>query len=212
MNPHQPGMTGNLHLGRVVDNVDPEQRGRVRVQLVTMPISLWASVIVPSAGHGYGVSMIPRLNEMVALGFIDQDNALVLGSVWSGDASHPDAAEPVEQRYVISTPSGAVIEMDDQGPSVEMRTAQGARIRIDDAAGGAITMEVAGQTVTAGPSGVVVRSSGEVEVQASMVKISAGMVQVEAGISRFSGVVQADTVITNAVVSSSYTPGAGNIW
>jgi hypothetical protein len=30
--------------------------------------------------------------------------------------------------------------------------------------------------------------------------------------SSFSGVVQADTVISNSVVSASYTPGAGNIW
>ena len=30
--------------------------------------------------------------------------------------------------------------------------------------------------------------------------------------STFSGVVKADTVITNSVISTSYTPGAGNIW
>ena len=30
--------------------------------------------------------------------------------------------------------------------------------------------------------------------------------------SKFSGVVKADTVITNSVVGDSYTPGAGNIW
>jgi hypothetical protein len=52
----------------------------------------------------------------------------------------------------------------------------------------------------------------KVKVEASMVEVSAGMVQVNAGMSKFSGVVQADTVITNAVVSASYTPGAGNIW
>ncbi len=28
----------------------------------------------------------------------------------------------------------------------------------------------------------------------------------------FSGVVQADTVISNSVISAAYTPGAGNIW
>ena len=38
------------------------------------------------------------------------------------------------------------------------------------------------------------------------------MVTVNAGLSKFSGVVQADTVISNSVISSSYTPGAGNIW
>jgi len=35
---------------------------------------------------------------------------------------------------------------------------------------------------------------------------------VDAGMSKFSGVVQADTVITNTIVASTYTPGAGNIW
>ena len=42
--------------------------------------------------------------------------------------------------------------------------------------------------------------------------ITAAMVTVNAGLSKFSGVVQADTVISNSVVSASYTPGAGNIW
>jgi hypothetical protein len=49
-------------------------------------------------------------------------------------------------------------------------------------------------------------------VQCSTVEVSAGMVTVNAGMSKFSGVVQADTVITNSVISASYTPGAGNIW
>ncbi len=49
-------------------------------------------------------------------------------------------------------------------------------------------------------------------MNASTAEISAGMLTVNAGMSKFSGVVQADTVITNSVVSSSYTPGAGNIW
>jgi uncharacterized membrane protein len=47
---------------------------------------------------------------------------------------------------------------------------------------------------------------------AAKIVISAGMVTVNAGTSKFSGVVQADTVITNNVISASYSPGAGNIW
>ncbi len=38
------------------------------------------------------------------------------------------------------------------------------------------------------------------------------MLTVNAGMSKFSGVVQGDTVIANSVVGTSYTPGAGNIW
>jgi hypothetical protein len=38
------------------------------------------------------------------------------------------------------------------------------------------------------------------------------MVSVSSGMSKFSGVVKSDSVLTNSVVSASYTPGAGNIW
>jgi hypothetical protein len=61
-------------------------------------------------------------------------------------------------------------------------------------------------------SGVTVTASAKVKISASTMEISAGMLTVNAGMSKFSGVVKADTVITNSVVSASYTPGAGNIW
>jgi hypothetical protein len=37
-------------------------------------------------------------------------------------------------------------------------------------------------------------------------------VSVNAAISKFSGIVQCDVLISNSVVSQDYTPGAGNIW
>jgi len=61
-------------------------------------------------------------------------------------------------------------------------------------------------------AGITVTSSAKVTVQCSTAEISAGMLTVNAGMSKFSGVVQSDTVITNSVISASYTPGAGNIW
>ena len=76
-------------------------------------------------------------------------------------------------------------------------------VEITDANGNSIKMEAAGITIN---------TSAKVTINGSTVEVSAGMVTVNAGMSRFSGVVQADTVITNSVVSASYTPGAGNIW
>ena len=61
-------------------------------------------------------------------------------------------------------------------------------------------------------SGITFNTSGRFSLTASTVEISAGMVTVNAGMSKFSGVVQSDTVISNSVISASYTPGAGNIW
>ena len=83
---------------------------------------------------------------------------------------------------------------------------------ITDEAGGKIKAEVGGNSVTITTSKVEIQASSEVTVQAGQVKVSAGMVTVDAGMSKFSGVVKCDTLISNAVVSSSYTPGAGNIW
>ena len=53
---------------------------------------------------------------------------------------------------------------------------------------------------------------GRTGARRGLLHVHAAFVTVDAGMSRFSGVVQCDTLITNSVVSSSYTPGAGNIW
>ena len=51
-----------------------------------------------------------------------------------------------------------------------------------------------------------------VRVTPGAVEISGGMVNVDAPMTRFSGAVQSDTLIANSVISSTYTPGAGNVW
>lgn len=214
MTPHGLGALDGLQLGRVTDNADPEGRARVRVRLLTLPdLEVWASVVAPSAGNGYGASLIPRLDEVVVLAFVSPELPLVLGSIWTGDSSAPQEADPQEDVYVLRTPQGVLMELDDgDGPRLEIRTPQGYSIVVTDGDGGEVSITRGGQSVTLTSSEIAVVSSGSVSVQASQVSISAGMVQVDAGMSKFSGVIQADTVITNAVVSSSYTPGAGNIW
>ena len=46
---HSPGLQQELHLGTVLDNVDAEQRGRVRVRLHASGLEVWAAVMVASA-------------------------------------------------------------------------------------------------------------------------------------------------------------------
>ena len=75
-----------------------------------------------------------------------------------------------------------------------------------------LAQDANGNSVELASSGITVTASAKVTVNASTAEISAGSVTVNAGMSTFSGVVKCDTLITNSVVSSSYTPGAGNIW
>ncbi|MCA9471572.1 MAG: hypothetical protein MRJ96_08295 [Nitrospirales bacterium] len=63
-----------------------------------------------------------------------------------------------------------------------------------------------------GQTGITLNSSAKITLNASMVEVSGGMVKVNSGMSKFTGVVQSDSVVTNSVISSSYTPGAGNVW
>lgn len=212
MNGHRLGTLNDLHLGIVLDNADPESRGRIQVRLHATGLELWASVIVPSAGSGYGVSQLPRLNEQVVIAFISPDLPMVLGAVWSGGSSQPDDAAPVESRYLIQTPAGIKVLLDDQAPKVEIKTPAGHHLTITDEGGGTITIEKSSEKIEMSASGINITTSAKVTVQASQVDVTAGMVKVDAGMSKFSGVVQCDTLITNSVVSSSYTPGAGNLW
>jgi hypothetical protein len=88
--------------------------------------------------------------------------------------------------------------------TVTIHTAGGHRIVLDDPAGTISITHRSGSAVTLTDSGVDVRATVQVTVNAQMVRVDAAM-------SEFSGVVKCDTLITNSVVSASYTPGAGNI-
>jgi phage baseplate assembly protein gpV len=94
---------------------------------------------------------------------------------------------------------------------LHVRTPGGLEIHLDDAAG-RVTISGQGSTIRIDASGITIQAAAKVDIEASQMKVSAGMVEVDAGMSKFSGVVQCDTLITNSVVSANYTPGAGNVW
>lgn len=207
------GAPGGLQLATVTDTRDPENRGRVQVRLAALDVELWAPVLVASAGNGYGVACLPKTGEIVALGFVGPELPLVLGSLWTGAAPPQPGAAPVEQRYSLRTPAGTELRFDDAAsPSLLIETPAGQRLRIADTGSGELRIEVAGSTITIDANGVRVQAGAEISVSAPQVQISAGQLTVAAGMSKFSGVVKCDTLISNAVVSASYTPGAGNVW
>ncbi len=214
MNGHSLGPLQELHLAQVTDSADPDTRGRVKVRLHSLGLELWAPVVTLGAGSGYGVSCLPRIGEQVVVAFLSPEQPLVLGAVWSGASSTPADASPVEERYVVRTPAGIQVMLDDAsaGARVKIETPAGYHLTIDEGSGGKVTVEKGGEKIEMSPSGISITTSGQVKVEAAQVNVSAGMVQVDSGMSKFSGVVQCDTLISNSVVSASYTPGAGNIW
>jgi hypothetical protein len=85
----------------------------------------------------------------------------------------------------------------------------------DPAADAADTPDPAGATGAAGATGsggAVTSDGGTTTITGGVVNIDGGQVNLNAAMTHASGVLQADTLIANSVVASSYTPGAGNVW
>lgn len=210
---HSFGALQGLHLAIVIDNQDPDGRGRIKVRLAVGGLELWAAVMAASAGQDYGVSCLPKLDEKVVLAFISPEVAVVMGALWSGGDSHPQDAREVEDVYCIRTPAGSQLKFDDTEDSViDIKTSSGYHLQITEADGGKVLIEKGSESIEFSNAEIKINASSKVSIEAGQVKVSAGMVEVEAGMSKFSGVVKCDTLISNSVVSSSYTPGAGNIW
>ena len=208
----------------VIDHVDPDGQGRVKITLPFSPdasggrYEAWARLATMMAGNNRGSWFVPDVDDEVLVVFEHGDprRPYVIGALWNGRDAAPAAMDGAGNNFrkVLRSRNGVTITLDDQdgqeslrletpgGQSVTLKDGPGA-IEIADSNGNSIKLEASGMTLTA---------SAKLTINAAQIAMSAGMVTVDAAMSKFSGVVQADTVISNSVISASYTPGAGNIW
>jgi uncharacterized protein involved in type VI secretion and phage assembly len=208
----------------VSDIRDPDGQGRV---LVTLPWSpdldndryeAWARVATFMGGHNRGSWFIPDVNDEVLISFEAGDvrRPYVIGALWNGRDNPPESMDGAGQNFrkVLRSRNGVKVTLDDTDGREQLilETPGGQRMTLKDGPGAIEIVDSNGNAVRLETSGITVNAAAKVTISASQVEISAGMVTVNAAMSRFSGVVQADTVISNSVVSASYTPGAGNIW
>lgn len=228
LNERLPGGWGGrwygVFIGIVIDIRDPDNQGRVQVTLPWAPDSGgqryegWARLATLFGGNNRGSWFIPDVDDEVLLCFEHGDprRPFVLGGLWNGRDKAPEQMDGAGRNFkkVLRSRNGVKITLDDQDgqEQLELETPGGQRITLKDGPGAVEVTDSNGNSVKLETSGITVTASAKVTVNASQVAISAGLVTVDAGMSRFSGVVQADTVISNSVISASYTPGAGNIW
>jgi len=208
---------------KVTDIKDPDSQGRVKVQLPWIPdnsgagYEVWARLAVPMAGNNRGTWFIPDVGDEVLLAFEagDPRRPCVIGALWNGSDAPPEQMDGAGNNYKKSIVSrrNIRITLDDTDgqETLTLKTPQQSVV-INDGQRSIEITDANGNSIKFDSSGVTVTAAAKVTVQASTVEVSAGMVTVNAGMSKFSGVVQADTVITNTIIASVYTPGAGNIW
>lgn len=92
-----------------------------------------------------------------------------------------------------------------------VETAAGQRITLKDGAG-ILIEDTNRNSITLDNGKMTVSTPGKLVLQAAMIEINGSAFQINATTIQCSGTLQADTLIANNVVASSYTPGAGNVW
>jgi uncharacterized protein involved in type VI secretion and phage assembly len=208
----------------VKDIADPDGQGRVKVSLPWSPdldgaaYEAWARLATLMGGKNRGSWFIPDTNDEVLVAFEGGDprRPYVLGGLWNGSDAPPESMDRAGRnaKKVLRSRNGVKVTLDDTDgqETLLLETPAGQKVTLKDGPGSIALEDSNGNSVKLETSGITVTAAAKVTVNAGTAEISAGMLTVNAGMSKFSGVVQADTVITNSVVSASYTPGAGNIW
>jgi uncharacterized protein involved in type VI secretion and phage assembly len=218
----EPRLFG-VYVGRVIDIVDPGGLGRVRVTIPSLSepghlSETWARLATLFAGNDRGSWFIPEADDEVVVAFEHGDlrYPIVVGSLWNDKDRPPASVDPAgtNERKVIRSREGLQISLVDQKDHayLVLETPDGQKITLRDGPGSIEVADSNGNSVKLESSGVTIEAAAKVTIRATQVEVSAGMLTINAGMSKFSGVVQADTVITNSVISASYSPGAGNIW
>lgn len=208
---------------QVSDIRDTKGQGRIKVKLPWAPdadggFEVWARLCVPMAGNDRGTWLIPDVGDEVLVAFEagDPRRPIVIGSLWNGSDAPPETMDGAGNNYkkVIRSRNGVQITLDDTDgqETLLIETPGGQKLTLKDGAASVELVDSNGNSVKLDAAGITLQASAKVKISAGTIEMSAGMLTVDAGMSKFSGVVKSDTVITNAVVSSSYTPGAGNIW
>jgi uncharacterized protein involved in type VI secretion and phage assembly len=218
------GLWHGVYPALVTDIKDPDKQGRVKIKLPWSPdaagasCELWARLATMMGGNNRGTWFIPDVDDEVLVAFEGGHvfRPYVIGALWNGQDAPPETMDGAGNNYkkVVCSRNGVKLTLDDQDGQEQMilETPGGQKITLKDGPGAVTIEDSNGNSVKLESAGITINASAKVTVQASQVSVSASMVSVDAGMSSFSGVVKADTVICNSIISASYTPGAGNIW
>ncbi|MGM9474525.1 phage baseplate assembly protein V [Pseudarthrobacter sp. YS3] len=129
--------------GTVVQNIDPEQRGRIQAivpDVSSLVPSTWATACVPLAGKSMGTYVVPQIGSGVWIEYEqgDADYPIWSGCFWGVAADVPPLAltgNPVSPSIVLQTGlQNTVLLSDVPGPTggIMLKSSTGAVIMVND--------------------------------------------------------------------------------
>jgi hypothetical protein len=162
--------------GTVINNIDPQQRGRIMAQVpdvLGLTPSSWAMPCVPMAGKFQGTFMVPQIGAGVWIEFEqgDPDYPIWVGGFWGSAAEVPPQAlvppaVPPGQNVAIQTTGQNTLLLSDAPPTpvsggIVLRSPLGALLVINDSGiylsnGKGATLTMLGPTVAINTTALVV--------------------------------------------------------
>lgn len=164
----------------VVESIDPEQEGRVRIQFPWFDeemVTEWCRVCQLYAGNGYGALFVPEVGDEVLVSFIHGDMRLpvILGGLYNGKDKPASHRDKTQDQKLIRTKAGHELVFDDHARRVTLTTAGGLTLVMEDDAR-KVTLETA-----SGESVVLDGSSSQVTIEATNVVVKATSVALQSG-------------------------------
>ena len=148
--------------GEVLDVEDPKSIGRVKVKVPEVlgdVDSGWALPAFAVSGDGSGIYAVPPVGAGVWVEFEagDLSRPVWVGG-WHKDGGLPKDATP--KKFVLQTPGGHTLTLDDDGGKVEIKESGGNTITMDS---NGIELKAGGQKVLIGSSSVKI-NDGALEI------------------------------------------------
>lgn len=192
----------------VVDNKDPERRGRLKLRVPSVlgdAISCWALPCLPFGGlQNQGLFMIPEVDAQVWVEFEEGniDAPIWTGVFWQQTGDIPEeAAKDEPTTRVIRTPSGHVLQFDDaegeeqfrlhhpanaemtidSNGTIELTDAQGSKLTMDASSNKVVIEDSNGNTLTMDSKGTVVEDANgnKIEMAAAGITVKGQQIVIE---------------------------------
>lgn len=179
--------TTSMVTGTVINNCDLIGQGKVIVRIPSRNLEVVASLATIGGGPGMGFQYVPRADDQVLVGLVenDPDASYVLAGLWS-TADPPPVSDPLEAptKRVIKTGLkrgfGHTLEFDDLNQSIKIESSTKQQVTVDpdkiqlSTFGGtlSITLDLKTQTVTIKGVNVTVEAKALLELKGAAVKLS----------------------------------------